>query len=325
MPRSVGRSRGSRRRRLGELVAQVDKHVERLPDYAERAQKTIQKYRPPQGGRRDARAGRPEPASEGTSQPPNLAPRLPEVNLPVVAEVRETWVRWNDPAARLARRKRRTSRAMTLWIVLSLLCGIAAAAGIVGASAAAGVATSVFTALAGVVVFGAFGVRAGLQLRRLNRTPLPAAATRVALPGPGSAAHEPMRRLAHAEASLAELLAQLSAPPAGTSAGVPEVSIADARGTAAGAADALRGLSRRIEAIESARDAAPVSERGALDAALETLVQQLDDGLDDYGSLVAAAGQAVAASSTGVAASRESLTDATDRLAGLAIALRELS
>ncbi|MGH3951385.1 MAG: phage shock envelope stress response protein PspM, partial [Pseudonocardiaceae bacterium] len=41
--------------------------------------------------------------------------------------------------------------------------------------------------------------------------------------------------------------------------------------------------------------------------------------------LVAAAGRAVAAAGSGVDSSRQALTDANDRLAGLAIALRELS
>ncbi|MGH3949969.1 MAG: phage shock envelope stress response protein PspM [Pseudonocardiaceae bacterium] len=250
--------------------------------------------------------------------------RLSDLNVPV-AEVRQTWVRWNDPAARLKRRKRRTSRMLTLWIVLTILCGIAVAAGVIGASAASGVAASVFTAIAGMVVFGAFGVRAGLRLRQLNRTPVAAKASRVALPSQASAAYEPMRRLAQAEASLAELLAQLSTPADGISATVPEVSVADARSTSSQAAAVLRGLGRRVEAVERAREAAPAGERAALQAAVRTLCDQLEDGLDDYGRLVAAAGRAVAAAGSGVDSSRQALTDANDRLAGLAIALRELS
>lgn len=88
---------------------------------------------------------------------------------------------------------------------------------------------------------------------------------------------------------------------------------------------ALRGIAARVQAVERARKAAPHSERGALDSAVHTLREQLDDGLAGYGSLIAAAGQAVAASGNGLQQSKEALTDATDRLAGLAIALRELS
>lgn len=322
------RIRRSRKHNFTELAAKLDKHIDRLPDYAERAQRTIQRYRPPRNDRpHTGSETRRAPTSPRSGQPagPALPAKLADLNVPVVAEVHETWVRWKDPAARLERRKRRTSRSLTLWIVLTILCGIAATAGIVGASAAAGVATSVFTALAGGVVFGTLGVRAGLRLRRLNRVPLPATATRLSLPSATSAAYQPMRRLAEAEASLAELLAQLSAPPLGATAAVPEASIGEARSTAQQAAQVLRGLAVRIEAVERARDAAPVSERAALDSAVRTLLEQFDDGLGDYGSLVAAAGRALAATSGGVAASREALTDATDRLAGLAIALRELS
>jgi hypothetical protein len=134
-----------------------------------------------------------------------------------------------------------------------------------------------------------------------------------------------MERLAECEASLAELLRQLSAPTAVGTPSVPEVSVEDARSTAGEAAAALRALAGRIQAIERARNASPASERGALDAAIRTLREQLDDGLDGYGSLIASAGRAVAASSAGVGASRQALSEATDHLAGLALALRELS
>lgn len=346
----MGRSRRRPRRRdLGELAARLDKHIERLPDYAERAQRTIQRYRASRADGAGPAQAEARPAAKYPTRPPvapsrsgettggdagagttpagraGLPARLPELGVPAIAEMHRSWVRWKDPAARLERRKQRTSRALTLWIVLTLLCGIAATAGIVGASAAAGVATSVFTALAGVAVFGTFGVRAGLRLRALHRVPLPMSASRLELPARSSAAHRPMQRLAEAEASLSELLAQLSQPQLGVHATVPGASVAQARTTAQQAATVLRALAGRVEAVERARDAAPVAERPALEAAVLTLVEQLEDGLDDYGSLVAAAGRALAASSGGVAVSREALTDATDRLAGLAIALRELS
>ena len=53
------------------------------------------------------------------------------------------------------------------------------------------------------------------------------------------------------------------------------------------------------------------------------LREQVDEGLDGYRSLVAAAGRVVAASSS--PGPKQELTDATDHLAGLAVALRELS
>ncbi|HKN54453.1 MAG TPA: hypothetical protein VJX66_18270, partial [Amycolatopsis sp.] len=101
----------------------------------------------------------------------------------------------------------------------------------------------------------------------------------------------------------------------------------DARQTAEEAAGALRALAGRIQAIERGRNAAPAREQAALDAAVRKLREQLDEGIEGYGELVAAASRAVAAaaSSDGLATSKQALTDATDHLAGLAMALRELS
>lgn len=134
-----------------------------------------------------------------------------------------------------------------------------------------------------------------------------------------------MERLAEGEASLFELLRQLSVPSSVGTMPVSEVSVADARQTADEAAAALRGLAARIQAIERGRNAAPARERAALDAAVAKLREQLDDGLEGYGGLVAAAGHTVAAAGDGLITSKQALTDATDRLAGLAMALRELS
>ncbi|HKS49559.1 MAG TPA: hypothetical protein VJT49_31510 [Amycolatopsis sp.] len=320
------------RRDFGELSAKLEKHVERLPEYAQRAQEKLQRYLPPpaeQAGRRPNPLVRPKAGGDSPSggvwglhpqgtRPPSIT------DVPVVAEVRAKWLRWNDPAARLERRKRRTSRALTLWVLLTLLCGVLA----VAAGAGLLVAHRADTALAGVVgmvVFGTLGVRSGLRLRQLNRTKLPVSTAPTPLPPAGSTAREPMRRLAECEESLAELLRQLSTPSAVGTTPVPEISVEDARATAADAATALRGLAARVQAVERARDSAPRGERGALDAAVRTLCEQLDDGLEGYRALVAAAGHAVAASSSGMRESKDALTDATDRLAGLAIALKELS
>lgn len=300
----------SGRRDFGEqLSAKLEKHLERLPDYAQRAQETLQRYLPPTDGRR------PNPLIRPSVRPPSVT------DVPLVAEVRSKWAQWNDPAAKLERRKRRTSRALTLWVVLVLLCVLAGVAGILveGAMAAA------VGGAAGAIVFGTLGVRSGARLRHLNRMPVPvssvsASSRRQPLPPASSAAHEPMLRLAECEESLTELLGQLSPSDA-----MPETSVEDARVTAQEAATTLRGLAARIQAVERARNASPAGERAALDAAVKTLREQLDDGLDGYGTLVAATGRAVAASTSGMRQSRDALTDATDRLAGLAIALRELS
>ncbi|SFQ06620.1 hypothetical protein SAMN05421810_104362 [Amycolatopsis arida] len=311
--------KGSWRRDFDRFGAKLEKHVERLPDYAYRAQEKLQRHLPPSSPARPGEPARPVPPS---------APRLPQLSaeLPVVGDLRAKWERWNDPAAKLERRKRRTSRALTLWIVLTILCGLVAVAGLTGVVGAAGAAGAEFLAgAAGMVVFGALGVRSGLRLRQLNRVELPASTAPPPLPSAGSAAREPMERLAECEASLTELLTQLDTPSAGAPASVPEVSVEEARATAREAAAALRGLAARVQAIERAMATAPAAERGPLGSAVRTLREQLDDGLTGYRGLIAAAGQAVAASSGGIQPAKEALTDATDRLAGLAIALRELS
>jgi len=248
--------------------------------------------------------------------------------VPAFAEARAKWDRWNHPAAKHERRKRRTSRAMTLWILLTILCGVLAVSAGLGWMSATGAAMmpQAIMAFAGAVVFGTFGVRSGLKLRELKRTPLPAApAGPPPLPPAGSAAREPMERLAECEASLGELLRQLSVPSSVGTTPVSEVSVADAGQTATEAAAALRGLAARIQAIERGRNSAPAREQAALDAAVGKLREQLDDGLEGYRGLVAAAGHTVAASSDGLVTSKQALTDATDRLAGLAMALRDLS
>ncbi len=329
-----------RRKDFGEFTAKLEKHIEKLPDYAQRAQEKLQRYIPPSD-----QDGRPPTARQAAPQPPRpparpQMPRMPQMpkfsqqltsmaadQIPVVAEAKAKWARWNEPAAKLERRKRRTSRAMTLWILLTVLCGLYAVV------AATGLMTNGFVhefqALvsgAFAIVFGTFGVKAGLRLRTLNRTQLPQAPVAPPpLPSARSVAREPMERLIESEASLGELLHQLSQPTSLGTMPVSEIAVADARATADEAAKALRGLAGRIQAIERGRDSAPAREKAALDAAITTMRSQLDDGVDGYGGLVAAAGHTVAASSDGLSPSKESLADATDKLAGLAMALRELS
>ncbi|WP_051400004.1 phage shock envelope stress response protein PspM [Haloechinothrix halophila] len=234
------------------------------------------------------------------------------VQFPFVADLAKQWEEWNEPSAKLARRKERASRGLTIWLVLATLCGIA-------------VGTGSHPFITGLVVFTALAVRAGLRLRRLHRATAPLSdGKRRALPPRTSVAHEPMQRLVEARKSLRELLDQLATPHAGGPA-VADDSLNAARSTATEAEEALYGLAARIVAIERARDAAPAGERRSLDSAVTTLREQLADGVDSYGSLLAAAGKAVAARGGGLGGARESLTDATDRLAGMAMALRELS
>lgn len=230
--------------------------------------------------------------------------------VPVVSDVHASWVRFNDPAAKLARRKRRTSRVFTLWLVLTLLSALFAVTGYFGVLGGAAGVEGALKGIIGLLIFGTFGVRSGLKLRSLHRVQRSQRAEPPALPPAGSGAREPMRRLGECESNLTELLGNL---PAHAS---------EPRATADDAAAMLRHLADRIQAVERARDNSPPAERAELDSDLATLETQLQDGVSAYGGLVAAAGRAVAASSA--ATDMESLTEATDRLAGLAAGMRDL-
>jgi hypothetical protein len=142
---------------------------------------------------------------------------------------------------------------------------------------------------------------------------LPAAAAR--LPGKKSAAREPLQRLAGAETALRDLVRQLGSVP-------PEV-VDAARRTAAETAERLRVLAAKIEAVEAAVAHAPAGRRAGLEDGARDLLAHLERGLDGYRELVAAAGHLVLADSANPVP--DGLVEATDHLAGLAEALRELS
>jgi hypothetical protein len=235
---------------------------------------------------------------------------------PVTDQVKAQFSRWTDPAAKLERRKRRAAAVMWLFLFLALLFGVMAAVMVGTAPDAEQIMQG---ALVGVMAVGsvAVGAKSGARLRALNRTALPAAAP--TLPAARSLAREPMERLSDAERALADLLRQLGSPRSNIS----QDTVEHARATGAEAATALREVAEQLQAVERARDLAPAQDRAALSDGVRRLRQQLDQGLDGYGSLIAAAGRLVAASSTG-GPDKQALTDATDRLHGLAVALREL-
>ncbi|TCP41129.1 hypothetical protein EV191_12727 [Tamaricihabitans halophyticus] len=244
---------------------------------------------------------------------------------PMVGQLREKFDRWNDPAARLVRRRRRASRLLTFWIILLLVFGTVAGLGFAGVVGGGGEIVTLGSSgsLLLAIVAGALSVRTGIRLRALNRTELPESSTPPPLPPRESAARAPMEQLAEAQQSLDQLMGTLHA--GGGSSLIPEASVADARETAAEAAAALHQLADRIQAIERARESAPQRERVALGEAVHTLLGQLERGLEGYRSLVAAAGRAVAESSGHLDEHQRRLTEATDHLAGLAIAVREVS
>jgi hypothetical protein len=140
-------------------------------------------------------------------------------------------------------------------------------------------------------------------------------------PQPKSAARRPMLDLAEAESALAELLRQLRDMPDGPA--VPPDVIEHAWDTATGTATRLRSVAARLEAVELATKHAPPREQPTLADGAGSLRLHLEQGLEAYRALIAAAGRVVLAG-TPVVATTE-LVEATESLAGLAEALHELS
>jgi hypothetical protein len=226
---------------------------------------------------------------------------------------------WRDPRARLLRRRRRSAKVTTVWSGLTLLGGVGVYSEHAVLMTPGGIAVTGAT-----VLFGYFAATSALRTSKLYRTPLPETPVpAVPLPRNGSMARAPMRTLAEAESSLNALLVQLSTPTRAGIAPVPIESVAHARASAAEAAEAIRTVSTQLIAVERARDIAPSTHRRPLVEGIRQLRAQLDEGVDGYRTLVAAAGQAVVASSN--TAPNQALVDASDRLSGLASALRELA
>jgi hypothetical protein len=248
-----------------------------------------------------------------------------QVSGPVMEEMRRRRSNRQEPRARLLREQRQATR--TLWVLLAvtLICALVVVTAVLGAT------ISVLTLIVagGATLLGAgssarTGVRVGGLHRQLKQTPrtrpLPRA-TGYRLPPVGSKARAPMQRLSSAEESLSELLEQLL--PGSGVAPVPASAIVATRSAADEAAGELRKLAAQLAAVEGAAAHAGRSRRGSLSEAATTVRRKLEEGVDAYGALVAAAGETVAASASPM--SRRRLTDATDHLGGLAVALAELA
>lgn len=260
------------------------------------------------------------------------------VNSQVVQQVQDAWSRRGDEQVRIERRRRRlarkrvwASRWLTAWFVITTLCALLIV-GVLTGAVADGESDALFGAIAATVVTAVITVRSTAKMvmaknaqREFDATypragvPATMPPARPIMPPKGSAARQPMERLAEAEKALAQVLAQLTGP----AASIPAESVTQAQTTGAEAATALRAVAAQLAAVELARDHAPPLERGPLVEGVSRLREQLDEGLGGYRSLVAAAGRVVAASSS--PGPKQELTEATDHLAGLAVALRELS
>ncbi len=151
--------------------------------------------------------------------------------------------------------------------------------------------------------------------------PVPALPARTRLPGRKSAARAPMERLAEAETALRYLMAQLSGSTAGPSA--PQPVVDEAARIAEETAHRLRALAAKVEAIEAAARHAPAAQRAGLEEGVRSLLRHLDQGLEGYRELIAAAGHLVLAGTPDPMP--DELIEATDHLAGFAAALRDLS
>ncbi|PRW64418.1 phage shock envelope stress response protein PspM [Actinopolyspora mortivallis] len=252
---------------------------------------------------------------------------LEQLRGPVADDIRNRLAAWRDPRARLLRRRRRAKR---------LTVGGGAATGVFGGGAYLAYAPQSLGwspappvetlldlssfGLGGMALAAGVGTLGALRrYRRLKRTPLPEASPRPArLPASGSVARQPMRRLREAETDLRDSLNRLA-----ETLGYEDESVADARSTAASVAGELRTLAERLEAVESTVEHAPGEQRADLEADVRRMRAELDEGIERYGALVAAAGRAVAASRNDPSEHR--LQEATDRLAGLSEGLRELN
>ncbi|WP_092977631.1 phage shock envelope stress response protein PspM [Actinopolyspora lacussalsi] len=252
---------------------------------------------------------------------------LQQLRGPVLTGVRRRIAAWRDPRARLIRRRNRAKRtAVGSGMTTGVFGGGAYLAyapetiGLPADSAGDVLLDLASLGLGGMALAAGVGtVGAIRRYRRLNRTPLPEPPPEpISLPTRESAAHEPMRRLRDAEQSLYISLSRLS-----ENVGQSDEPVAEARGTAAEVATTLRSVADRLVAVEATVEHAPEGERAQLRADVRRMRAELDDGVERYGALVAAAGRAVAAS--GGEQHGHQLRDATDRLAGLASALRELS
>jgi hypothetical protein len=144
---------------------------------------------------------------------------------------------------------------------------------------------------------------------------------RTTLPSRASAARRPAKDLADAESALTTLVRRMRQLPRGTA--VPDDVLDEVAHTAIDMASSLRTLAMRVEAVELAARHAPLADRPDLEDGVGSLMTHLEQGLEAYRGLISAAGRVLIASTPSLAT--DELVEATDRLQGLAEALRELS
>ena len=200
------------------------------------------------------------------------------------------------------------------WGVFTLAMVVAA----IGGSDPAGVAAGVGALMAGAGTVPLHPRIGGGKPLRPGSAPLARVGRgrRGRLPRTGSAAYEPMRQLAGAEPALAELLRQLK------DSAVPADTVDQAWRTATATAAGLRAAAAKLEAVEVAVEQLSPPARTTLEDGARDLRAHIEQGLDGYRDLIAAAGRALLASTP---TPHGELAEETERLAGIAEALQELS
>ena len=228
--------------------------------------------------------------------------------------------RWNDPAARLRRKKRRARRRARIFGTASGMGGVGTAT-LVAASAPDWTVVATGDTTAALVVPAALAFR---TFRRLDAVALPPPApARRALPPSGSVARSPMARLASDEQSLAQLLTVLARSRTVAADDLEEIASA-----ARDAAGALEAVAVDVVALEAAaRDSA--AAQAHLGPAVAAAGKRLDTGVDQFEELVAAAARLAAApdgtrSMDLLDRQRAELISASDRLEGWAQSWREI-
>lgn len=227
--------------------------------------------------------------------------------------------RWNDPRQKQIRRIRRARRRGS-WLGGASGVSAASTAGLALASAPE---WAMFATGGGAAVLAIPAVAALGRYRRLKGEPLPAARpVKTVLPPRTSAAYEPMNRLAGAQLSMYELSGILM-----RSESIDHAELSETTEVAAAAARALTDMANDIVAMERAASGS-ARAAGHLSATISTAAAELDNGVDQYEELVAAAARLTgpgALPTSTVAGRRAELISATDRLEGWASALAELA
>ncbi|GGG07999.1 hypothetical protein GCM10007304_22610 [Rhodococcoides trifolii] len=220
-----------------------------------------------------------------------------------------------DPRKKEIRRRRRTRRKASFF-------GAASGSTAVGTAAVAVASAPEWLVVTGggaAAVFAVPAVLAVSRYRRMRGVPLPPAKPRKrALPPWGSAARAPMMRLTGAEQSLHHLLAMVA-----RSGAIATGDLDDTARIASGAAESLDQVAVDIVEMERAAQGSPRAAEH-LATSIDAAVEELDQGVDQFDELVAAAAQLTSPGVSGPDTRRDALLFASDRLRGFAYALDEL-